>query len=165
MEKLILILVSIGLVILDNSLVPFFSIKGAYPSLLFVFAIAYSLINGKEKATFIGVISGVLQDVFFFYGFGVNSLLNLLLCLLASFVGEGIIKNKRLIPVVSIFFITIIKYIGAIIIFYLLDINIQFSNSITMGIYNGVVMFFAYKLVMNIYDDEYSKQRWRFKWY
>ena len=165
MEKLILILVSIGLVILDNSLVPFFSIKGAYPSLLFVFAIAYSLINGKEKATFIGVISGVLQDVFFFHGFGVNSLLNLLLCLLASFIGEGIIKNKRLIPVVSIFFITIIKYIGVMIIFYLLDIDIQFSKSITMGIYNGVVMFFAYKLVMNIYDDEYTKQRWRFKWY
>lgn len=163
MEKLILILVSIGLVMLDNSLVPFFSIKGAYPSLLFVFAIAYSLINGKEKATFIGAVSGILQDVFFFHGFGVNSLLNLLLCLLASFIGEGIIKNKRLIPVVSIFFITITKYIGVIIIFYLLDIDIQFSKSITMGIYNGVVMFFAYKLVMNIYDDEYSKQRWRFK--
>jgi len=32
-----------------------------------------------------------------------------------------------------------------------------------MGIYNGVVMFFVYKLVMNIYDDEYTKQRWRFK--
>lgn len=163
MEKLILVLVSIGLVILDNSLVPFFSIKGAYPSLLFVFAIAYSLINGKEKAIFIGVVSGVLQDVFFFHGFGMNSLLNLLLCLLASFVGEGIVKNKRLIPVVSIFFITIIKYMGVFIIFNLLDIDIQFSKSITMGIYNGVIMFFAYKLVMNIYDDEYSKQRWRFK--
>jgi rod shape-determining protein MreD len=25
-------------------------------------------------------------------------------------------------------------------------------------------MFFVYKVVMNIYDDEYSKQRWRFKW-
>ena len=163
MEKLIIILVSIGLVILDNSLVPFFSIKETYPSLLFTFAIAYSIINGKEKAIFIGVVSGILQDVFFFHGFGVNSLLNLLLCLLASFVGEGIVKNKRLIPVVSIFCITIIKYMGIFLMFYLLDINIQFSKSIIMGIYNGVVMFFVYKVVMNVYDDEYSKQRWRFK--
>ena len=144
MEKLIIILVSVG---------------------LFVFAIAYSLINGKGKAIFIGVVSGILQDIFFFHGFGVNSLLNLLLCVLASIVGEGIVKNKRLIPVISIFAITIIKYIGVIIIFYLLDIDIQFSKSIIMGIYNGVVMFFIYKIVMNIYDDEYSKQRWRFKWY
>jgi len=164
MEKLIIILVSIGLVILDNSLVPFISIKGTYPSLLFVFAIAYSLINGKEKAIFIGVVSGMLQDIFFFNGFGVNSLLNLLLCFLASFIGAGIVKNKRLIPIVSTFFITIIKYIGVFTIFYLLDIHIEFSRSIIMGIYNGVIMFFAYKIVMNIYDDEYTKQRWRFKW-
>jgi rod shape-determining protein MreD len=163
MEKLIIILVSIGLAILDNSVVPFFSIKGAYPSLLFTFAIAYSLILGKEKAVFIGVVSGILQDIFFFNGFGVNSLLNLLLCFLASFIGAGIIKHKRLIPVVAMCGITILKYIGVFFIFYLLNIKIQLSESIFMGIYNGVVMFFVYKLVTNIYDDEYSKQRWRFK--
>ncbi|AQR97654.1 rod shape-determining protein MreD [Clostridium saccharoperbutylacetonicum] len=163
MEKLIIILVSIGLVILDNSLVPFFSIKGAYPSLLFTFAIAFSLINKKEKAVFIGVVSGVLQDIFFFNGFGVNSLVNLLLCLLASIIGAGIIKNKRLIPVILTFFITIIKYIAIFAIFHLLNMEVDLSKSIIMGIYNAVVMFFVYKLVIKIYDDEYTKQRWRFK--
>lgn len=164
MEKLIIILVSIGLVILDNSLVSFFSIKGVYPSLLFVFAIAYSMVNTKERSVFVGIISGVLQDIFFFNGFGVNSLLNLLLCLLASFIGAGIIKNKRLIPVVSMFFITVVKYISIFAIFYLLNLKIDVSRSIIMGIYNAVIMFFVYKFVLNIYDDEYSKQRWRFKW-
>lgn len=163
MEKLIIILVSIGLVILDNSLVSFFSIKGVYPSLLFVFAIAYSMVNTKERSVFVGIISGVLQDIFFFNGFGVNSLLNLLLCLLASFIGAGIIKNKRLIPVVSMFFITVVKYISIFAIFYLLNLKIDVSRSIIMGIYNAVIMFFVYKFVLNIYDDEYSKQRWRFK--
>ncbi|CUU45742.1 rod shape-determining protein MreD [Clostridium beijerinckii] len=163
MEKLIIILISIGLVILDNSLIPFFSIKGSYPSLLFTFAIAYSLVNKKERAVFMGVVSGILQDIFFFNGFGVNSLLNLLLCLLASFIGAGIIKTKRLIPVTSAFFITIIKYAGVMLIFNFFNIEIQFSKSIIMGVYNGGVMFFVYKLVMNVYDDEYSKQRWRFR--
>ncbi|ABR32681.1 MULTISPECIES: rod shape-determining protein MreD [Clostridium] len=163
MEKLIIILISIGLVILDNSLIPFFSIKGAYPSLLFTFAIAYSLVNKKERAVFMGVVSGILQDIFFFNGFGVNSLLNLFLCLLASFIGAGIIKTKRLIPVISAFFITIIKYAGVMLIFNFFNIEIQFSKSIIMGVYNGVIMFFVYKLVMNVYDDEYSKQRWRFR--
>lgn len=163
MEKLIIVLVSIGLVILDNSLVPFFSIKGVYPSLLFVFVIAYSLVNSKERSIFVGVVSGVLQDIFFFNGFGVNSLINLLLCLLASFIGAGIIKSKRLIPVVSMFFITVVKYIAVFAIFYLLDLKIDVSRSIIMGIYNAVIMFFVYKFVLNIYDDEYSKQRWRFK--
>lgn len=163
MEKFIIILVSIGLVILDNSIVPFFAIKGAYPSLLFTFAIAYSLVNNKEKAVFAGAVSGVLQDIFFFYGFGVNSLLNLLLCILASIIGAGIIKDKRLIPVISTFFITIIKYIAVFAIFHLINIEIQLQRSIIMGAYNAVVMFFAYKVVSNIYDDDYTKQRWRFK--
>lgn len=163
MEKLIIIGISIVLVILDNSFVPFFAVKGSYPSLLFTFAIAYSLINGKKKATFIGAFSGILQDIFFFQGFGVNSLLNLLLCLLASIIGDSILKNKRLIPVVSMFVLTIIKYIGIIIIFYFFNMDIEFSRSIFMSIYNSIIMLLGYGLVMKVSNEEYTKHKWRFK--
>ena len=163
MEKLILILVSVGLAILDNSLIPFFSIHGGYPSLLFTFSIAYSLVNKKEKSVFIGIVGGILQDIFFFNGFGVNCFLNLLLCFLASIIGEGMIKNKRMVPVVSMFIITILKYMGVFSIFYILNIKLEISNIIYMALYNALVMFFGYKYIINIYDDEYTKQRWRFK--
>ena len=163
MEKLILILVSIGLAILDNSVIPFMSIKGGYPSLLFTFAIAYSLVNKREKTVFMGMVSGILQDIFFFNGFGVNCFLNLLLCFLASLIGESMIKNKRMVPVVSMFVLTILKYIGIFIIFYILNIKLELFNCIYMALYNAVVMFFGYKYIINIYDDEYTKQRWRFK--
>ncbi|SFC31376.1 rod shape-determining protein MreD [Clostridium uliginosum] len=163
MEKLIVTLVSIALVILDNSLVPFFSINGIYPSLLFTFAIAYALINGKSKAVFIGVLSGVLQDIFFFNGFGVNSFLNLLLCLLASIIGESIFKSKRLIPVISVFIITLLKYIGIFIIFYLIKIRVDLTRSFIMGLYNAVIMFLGYRLVMKIPNEEYKRRPWRFK--
>lgn len=164
MEKLILILVSIGLAILDNSIVPFFSIHNGYPSLLFTFAIAYSLVNKREKSVFIGVSSGILQDIFFFNGFGVNCFFNLLLCFLASLIGEGMIKNKRMVPVVSMFVITILKYMGVFAIFYILNIKLELSKSLYMALYNAVIMFFGYRYIINIYDDEYTKQRWRFKW-
>lgn len=164
MERLIIILVCIGLTILDNSLVPFFSIKGAYPSLLFTFAIAYSLVNTKEKSVEMGITSGILQDIFFFNGFGVNCLINLLLCFLSSKIGEGMIKEKRTVPVIFMFFITILKYMGVFVIFYFLNIKVDLLRAIIMGIYNAVVMFFIYKYVINIYDDEYAKQRWRFRW-
>ena len=163
MEKLIIILVSIGLTMLDNSLVPFFAIKEAYPSLLFTFAIAYSLVNTKERSVFIGITSGILQDIFFFNGFGVNCFINLLLCFMAAKVGEGMIKEKRIIPVVFMFLVTILKYIGVFVIFYFLNIKVDLTKSIIMAVYNAVVMFFAYKYVINIYDDEYTKQRWRFR--
>lgn len=164
MENLIVIIVSIILLILDNSVVPFFSIRGAYPSLLFTFAIAYSLIRGKEKGVFVAVISGILQDIFFCGVFGINSFLNLFLCLFASIIGEGIFRNKRLIPVVSAFGLTILKYIGVFVIFYLAKIEIDFSRAIVMSLYNSVVMFFGYRLVMKISNEEYAKRTWRFKW-
>ena len=145
MERLILILVSIGLAILDNSIIPFFSIHGGYPSLLFTFAIAYSLVNKREKSVFIGTVSGVLQDIFFFNGFGVNCFFNLLLCFLASVIGEGMIKNKKMVPVVSMFVITILKYIGVFAVLYILNIKIELSKSLYMAIYNAVIMFFGYK--------------------
>lgn len=164
MERLILILVSVGLAILDNSIIPFFSIHEAYPSLLFVFAIAYSLVNKREKSVFIGVVTGILQDIYFFNGFGVNCFLNLLLCFLASVIGEITIKNKKLVPVVSMFIITILKHIGVFVIFSILNIKVGLSKSLYMAVYNSIIMFFGYKYIINIYDDEYTKQRWRFRW-
>ena len=163
MEKLILILVSIGLAILDNTIIPFFSIRGGYPSLLFTFAIAYSLVNKREKSVFIGVVSGVIQDIFFFNGFGVNCFINLLLCFMAAKVGEGMIKEKRIIPVVFMFLVTMLKYIGVFAVFYILNIKLDLSKSVYMALYNAMVMFLGYKYIINIYDDEYTKQRWRFK--
>ena len=163
MEKLIVILISIGLSIIDNSLIPFFSVYGVYPSVLFTFAIAYALIYGREKAVFIGVVSGILQDLFFFNVFGINSILNLLLCLFASIVGENIFKTKKLIPVISMFLITILKYIGIFIICYFLRIDMKLFKGIGMALYNAIIMFLVYDLVMKIADDEYEKRPWRFK--
>ncbi|MBN1044258.1 rod shape-determining protein MreD [Clostridium cagae] len=163
MEKLIVILISIGLAILDNSLIPFFSVQGVYPSILFTFAIAYSLVYGREKAVLIGSISGILQDLFFFNVFGINSILNLLLCLLASIIGENIFKTKKVIPVISMFLITILKYMGIFIICYFLRVDMHILRSMGMALYNAIVMFFVYELIMKIPDEEYKKRPWRFK--
>lgn len=163
MEKLIVILISIGLVILDNSLIPFFSVYGVYPSILFIFAIAYSLVYGREKAVFIGAISGILQDLFFFNVFGMNSILNLLLCLFASIIGENIFKTKKLIPVISMFLITILKYLGIFIICYFIKVDMSLFKAIGMGIYNSLIMFFVYNLIMKFPNEDYKKRPWRFK--
>ena len=69
MKRIYLIIILVLLLIIDNTLLPSYSIAGAFPSLLFVFAMAYSVIRGKNEALFIGIVSGFLQDLFFFSGF------------------------------------------------------------------------------------------------
>ena len=163
MKKWILVLISLLLLILDNSLMPFFSIKGAYPTLIFTFAIAYSIIYGRKEAVIIGVTSGLLQDIFFYNGFGVNSLINMLLCLLAAIIGENIYREKKLIPVVSTVVLSLLKVFAIALILKLSDKTVNGTICIYSSIYNAVVMFLGYNFVLRLYDNNDKKKSWRFK--
>ncbi|ATD55867.1 rod shape-determining protein MreD [Clostridium chauvoei] len=163
MKKWILILISIGLLILDNSLMPFLAIKGAFPSLLFMFAIAYSIIKGKKEAIFIGVLAGILQDIFFYNMFGVNALSNMLLCYLAAIIGENIYKNRKLIPVITGLVASLLKVLLIYVIFRFSKQYLNINIALFSTIYNTVVMFIFYNLVFKLCDNEYSINSWRIK--
>ena len=163
MKRFIIVLVSIGLLILDNSFSPFIAINRIYPNLLFIFAIAYSIISGRKEGIFIGVVSGLLQDIFFFNGFGVNALVNMFCCLFASIVGEGILRNKKLIPVGTIFFTTLLKVISVFVIMYLVNVKVDVVRGVFAGLYNSIIMFFAYPIVYKLLHKDEEKTNWRFK--
>lgn len=163
MKRIALIGISILLLVLDNTLLPFFSIKSVYPSLLFIFAISYSILNGKKEAVIIGVISGILQDIYFFNGFGVNCLVNMFCCLLAGIIGEGIWKDKKLIPVLTMFITTILKFLGIYLIFHFFNIEIELFKSIYVGLYNSAIMYLTYKLVILFSQKEFKKGTWRIR--
>lgn len=163
MKKWILIIISLVLLILDNSLMPFLAIKGVYPSLLFTFAIAYSIINGKSEAVFIGVISGLMQDVYFYNGFGINSLVNMLVCLLAAVIGENIYREKKLIPVISIVLLYILRVFSIFILLKLAGKTIDIEVGIYSSIYSAVVMFLGYDFVLRLYKNNHRERSWRFK--
>ena len=163
MKKWTLVLISIILLILDKSFMPFLAIKDAYPSLLFVFAIAYSIINGKREGVIIGVLSGVLQDIFFYSGFGINSLINMLLCVVAALIGENIYKEKRLIPVITSIILYLIKVLAIGIIFSLVNLKIDIKVGVLTALYSAIIMFLSYNLIYRLYDNDYKKNNWRIR--
>ncbi|MFU7517018.1 rod shape-determining protein MreD [Clostridium sp. HCS.1] len=163
MKKWILVLISLGLLILDNSFMPFLSIKGAFPSLLFIFAIAYSIINGKKEAVFIGVISGLLQDIYFYEGFGVNALINMLICLLAAVIGENIYREKKLIPTISMAFLYMLKVVSIFLLLKMAGKTINIEVGIYASIYSAIIMFLGYDFVLRLYNNNYKKRSWRFR--
>lgn len=163
MKKWVVILVSIILLILDNSLMPFLAIRGAFPSLLFIFAISYSLVKGGTEAVIIGAFSGVLQDIFFYNGMGINSLSNLLLCVLAAFVGENIFKNKKLIPVLTMLIVSTLKVAIVYIFISAKGNDINISMALLSAVYNTIVLFFGYNFVLKLCGEEYRRSSWRFR--
>ena len=152
MKKIFIILISIFLLVLDNSLLPNYQIMGSYPSLLFIFAIAYSM-----------VISGILQDIYFVKGFGINSLSNLLLCFLAAKIGENILKGNKIVPVLSTLVLSIIKGFFVAIILRLFNQSINYSATILAACYNSIIMIVVYNIVLATCDKYMDNDRWRFK--
>lgn len=163
MKRIVVIAISLFLLILENTILPSYSIVQGYPSIVFVFAIAFSIINGKEDAMFIGIVSGILQDLFFINGFGINLLVNFLLCLLAAKVGEGIFKKNRLIPVISCLVISVIKIIMVAVLFVLFNKTIDVNMALISAVLNTVVMILGYKFVLTTSKKYWKKDEWRFR--
>jgi rod shape-determining protein MreD len=162
-KRVVLAIICLILLILDNSIVPFFSIFNGTPSLLLCFVICFSIINGRWEATIIGAFSGLLQDIFFYKYYGINALTNLLLCLLAAVIGENIFKNRKLIPILSTFALSIIKLVFVMIVLYLAKVKIQFGYPMLISAtYNMVIVFFIYNRVYRFSNKKYMKVQWKF---
>ncbi|SCJ90256.1 rod shape-determining protein MreD [uncultured Clostridium sp.] len=163
MKRIIIIAISLFLLILENTILPSYSIMQGYPSILFVFAIAFSIINGKEDAMFIGIVSGLLQDLFFINGFGINLLVNFLLCLLAAKIGEGIFKNNRIIPVISCLIISMLKIVMIAVLFIPFGKKINLNMAVMSALLNTIVMVIGYKFVLTTSKKYWKKDEWRFR--
>lgn len=161
MKRLILILICLLLFIIDNTLMPFFAIKGVYPSLLFTFAVLYALLSGYWEALFIGVLSGFLQDIYFVNVFGVNMLVNMLVCLIAAYIGESVFKHKKMIPILSVGLLTIIKFFAVVLILRFINIRINLLSFWVMALYNVVIGFFMYNWIYRLCNRELMKRDWK----
>ena len=159
---LTLVFLCILFLILDNTLMPLIKLNGAYPSLIFTFALCYSIVSSPKDAVIIGIFTGALQDLYFLNGFGINTLTNMLMCLIAAEIGNNIFIEKSLLPIVSAFVLSIVK--GSIVFFIMFLIK-QYTNMEALfynGIYNLVASVFMYKFVYKLSQREYMKKEWRF---
>lgn len=148
--------------ILDNAVMPFLAIYGYYPSLLFIFVLCYSMQNERWPALGLGIISGVLQDMYFFKGFGINTLINMLLCVCAGEIGRNLFREKRFIPVLSIFLLTFFKGILIFGLLSVLKINTNIYNSVFNAAYSLVIGIFLYGFVYKLCQKDYMIKTWKF---
>lgn len=162
MKRIILVLICILLFVLDNTVMPFLGIAGVYPSLLFIFVILYSTINGYWDAIILGSISGILQDIYFTHVFGINALLNLILCLIAAYIGDTIIKNRIIMPVLTVAGLTIVKFIVILGLSKSLVLNVPIENLFIMVIYNFIMAIVMYGWVSRISNKDVRHKSWKF---
>lgn len=159
----IIILLSLMFLIIDNTIVPlFFSINGFFPSFLFLFAICFSIINGVWEGLWLGIFTGMLQDLYFFNGFGVNSFVNMIVCIVAAVIGNAIFKEKRLIPTAAAFGLSLLKGVMVFAILYIAKQYTYFNHIFFDSLYNMAICFFFYKWMYRFCQKEYMQRKWKF---
>jgi rod shape-determining protein MreD len=154
--------ISLILLIMDNSIMPFFAIYGYTPSLLFIYIISISIIYGKWEGLWFGVFAGLLQDVFFGVGFGINSLTNMLMCATAGEIGVNIIKKKTLIPAFTCFVLSLVKGLMVFIILYIFGSHMSLVAVLFSSIYNLVLCLIMYRLIYKFSKKPFMQKEWRF---
>ncbi|NLP27403.1 MAG: rod shape-determining protein MreD [Clostridia bacterium] len=162
MRRLIMILICVFLLIIDNTLLPFFAVKDYYPSSLFIFIIFFSINTDYWDAIEIGVISGILQDLYFCQVFGINSLTNMLLCLLAVLIGENIFKEKLVIPVFSLFGLSALKGVLVFGLLYIIGMKTDIYSVAFTSLYTMALGIFLYKSVYRLLQKPFMKKQWKF---
>ena len=150
------------LLVVDNSIVPFLSIKGFIPSFLFVFIINYSIINGSWEGLWLGALSGLLQDVYFYNVLGINAFTNMICCVIAGYIGINIFKEKLLIPVASSFVLSVFKGLITFVLLYIIKINMPLRNIFVNSLYNMFVSIIAYRFIFKLCSKDFMERKWKF---
>lgn len=146
----------------DNTLSTFIAIKSIYPSVLFVFIISYSIINGPVEAVILGIFTGALQDIYLFNGFGINMFTNMLTCYISAQIGKSIFKEKSFVPIVSTFFLSLLKGIVVFALFYLLKVKTNIQIALYVSIYNMIISIILYRYIYKLSETKFMKKDWRF---
>lgn len=154
--------ISLILFIADNCIMPFFTIYGYSPSLLFIYIISISIIYGKWEGLWFGIFAGLLQDVFFGVGFGINAITNMLMCVVSGEIGINIIKKKTLIPVCACFVLSLVKGLMVFIILYIFGYHMSLIAVLFSSIYNMVVCLIMYRFIYKFSQKRFMQKEWRF---
>ena len=88
-------------------------------------------------------------------------LVNMLVCLIAAYIGESVFKHKKTIPVLSVGLLTIIKFFIVAFILNLINIRINLLSFWIMVLYNVVIGFFMYNWVYKLCNRDLMKREWK----
>lgn len=93
--------------IIQSTLMVYFRPFGVIPDLLLIIVVSGSLLKGSKFGVKLGAAAGILQDILIGF-FGVNTVIKFLAGFLAGNMEGKVVKKRLVVPVISIFFVTIV---------------------------------------------------------
>lgn len=141
--------------------VTFFSVYtpwGIKPDLLLVLIVVTAILEGPKTGLLIGIIGGLLQDIFLGNFISINTIIKGPLAFISGFLEGHFYKGNYLLAPITTFFTSIVYYLLAIILSEELIFSINYwatirSVLLPSALYNGVLAFVIYIIFYKTFYD------------
>ena len=143
------------LAILQTTVLRGIQIFHVIPNLLLIMTVSYSLTHGSYRAFFVGILCGLLLDLFGGRTIGMNTLLFALIVYFCVFISDSLFSNNAFVSMVFVFFLTI-PYELLTYLFYFVIWNhgafgfAIFSKILPAALYNFLFTLVLYPLVKRV---------------
>lgn len=104
---LIIIFLAVILLVLEGSFFALVFLRGIKPDLLLIVIVCLSFLWGEKKGMILGIITGLLQDIFFGPAIGFFALAKMLSAYFSGLISREIYKDQIIGPMLAVFFATI----------------------------------------------------------
>jgi len=162
MRRIFILLTAVLLLLVDQTILPFLSVYDSFGSILFTFFGLFTMRTDFDDAILIAVISGVLQDLFFPYAFGLNTLVNLFLYLGLAKIGLTLKEGKKTIPILFVTLAQAVKTLVILIILFIFGIRGNYVSVIVTPVYTLILGMIIYRFVVAYSRIPVVKKEWRF---
>jgi len=164
---LLLFMVSLLLVILQQSIFSGISIFGVTFDIVFVYIVCYSIVRDEVESVVVALVTGILRDAFFPAVFGMNTVLYILVAYSIGFLQKRIYKDSIVIPMFFTFAATCIKGIVYFCYFYIVSYKFNFSYHMTgvvllESLFNSLISIIIFRMVKRMDSINVLKQEWKF---
>lgn len=142
--------------IFQTTILPHFSIAGVTPNTALIIVVIVALLKGKYKGAFIGLVAGLLQDVFFSKIIGINALIFFLIGYVVGLLDNKTFKEGLILPFLAVVISTFSYHIMYYFFMMFLSTDVSFLTiikdiALKEAIYNSIISIFVYRQVLKHY--------------
>lgn len=152
-------LILIGSVILQTTITPHLKIMGVQPDLILILTVTYAFNEGAAHGSIIGFGGGLLEDLIIAQNVGLNTISKTIIGYIAGLIEKNIFIESMFLPIVIVFFASMIDQIIYLILGFIFGYQIPFKSVflkiiLPSAVYNGIFSFFIYPVYRKLIVHE-----------
>lgn len=151
LKKFLIFIFILTFFILQSTLVNYIKVYDAKPNILVILMVSLAFLEGNPSGFYIGIITGLMQDLYFGKFIGYYTLIGLYLGLIVGMLKRSFFKDSYLIVLIVIFLSTICYesciYITSVLIYSQhIFLSYAFRKILIEAIYNSLLSILIYPI-------------------